>query len=449
MLGKKIIAKGVNSLLVLLLIMISYSLFPHDNELKDYIYSTIISFSVVTFLPIMTIGSSIGYSLFKLHSRQRNSLLLKYLIIYLCYSFPTQLAQLLIHDSLGLTIVIPFLVTTCALSIEALLLIFVSKGKYDCLDYLIGIEYNKLSYKTHSWTNGTLLLFLCFAFMCSFSVFASFDYSWKNQKVLLGDESRDYGQSIFFEWDKLYGLCTSIFVIKETTQDLCCPDDLESFIRGKDLFVWTVYISCNKYSINNLERRKTLAQEVAWSLLQNQIDTESIPDYYRLRFYYSNYTSPYSKETICYEYFLDSNTNSLSGGVDINAVIEYNELIHNNYSKLIMEVLNKTQSDSLLEQYTAGVAISLTPTIEDAIVYQSIEHLNEDEVIPSFPILSFEDVAPIISKTIDISFPRTVVDLGSLTMTPERMELESYRNKEMPYSFYYLTEKHILSSFRL
>lgn len=428
--------------------MISYSFFSHDNELKDYISATIISFSAISFIPIMTVGSSIGYMVFKLYPKQRAKLVLKYLLIYLCFSIPTQLAHGLFNERLGLTIVTSLSITICVLFVEALILIVGSKGKYDCLDYLLGIEYDSLPYISHPWLKGTLSLIPCFVFMVAFSVFADLNNTWQRTIATIKDENTSYGQDIYFEWDRLYGLCNSVFVIKETTQDIYLPSDFESFIRRKDYFVWTIYISCNKYSINNLERRITIAQEIAKSLYLNQFDSNSVPLFYRLRLYYSNYSTPFSKENICYEYFLDPKTHSLSGGVDISAILEYNRLIHKNYSTLIKEVLIKSQSDSLLDRYTSGKAINLTPEIEEGIIHQSITHLGKDAEIISFPILPFSAVMPLKKKTIGISFPRTSIDFVSLTMTSEKEELESYRGKNMPYSFYYLNEMNILSSFR-
>lgn len=448
MIWKRIAAKGINALLILLLIVLSYLLFPHQNEYKDYIAATLIAFSTIAFLPILTTNHSLGYSFFKLKSKQRVLLITKYLIIYLCFSIPTQYVQLIFNESISLVIEVACVATIFALSIESFIIILSSKGKYDCLDYLLGIEYNEDAYKKNSWLKGTLLLILCFVFTICFSFITEMNYSWQNISSKIRSENQTYGQEIYFEWDRLYGLCNSIFVIKGTTQDICLPSDIESFIREKDCKVWTVYISCNKHSINNLERRKAIVQEIAWSLRFNQIDALSLPECYRLILYYSNYTTPFSTEAIFCEYFLNRDITHLSGGVDINAVLEFNRLIHNNYSQLVQEVLINTQCDSLFNRYTSGSTIELTPDLENAIVHQCFTHIDPNTTPFAIPIISFEDVKPIHSYSVGFTFPRTIIDFSKISNTPEKLELETYRKKSMPFSFYYLNDKRILSSFK-
>lgn len=364
LLKKRILAIIVNSVLFISLTILFYFILGFSNQKIGEFNAGLIAFAIVYLCPSIANRSSIGYLFFNIKANSCCRLSLKYCISFVCFYIPGTLPMGLGVPEWGTTL-ISFLLSILLIVIPDILVLFITKGKCDIGDYLLGISYNGFIYP-----RKTLLCQIIALFPISLTIillpYVGSKLMWFNKSL---DRLQLVGNSTFSTGYFPEDIFTDIKVIlqNESRRDVIIFDNLNLFINSIETNVLNVYILVNNKIISNISKRRDLIVQLLKYIRLKYIWENEYPKQVRLLFLNIEYDFPFIENRRSYLYYYDWDSMALYGGCDIRLLCKNYQDICKTHESIVEKSIRACNNDSLLYAYKVGNKIELSNEVLDTL----------------------------------------------------------------------------------
>lgn len=410
---KRILASLTNFLLILLVVLIAYPVFNHfEIDFDDKTFYLII-FSIVYFIPIFYLKSTVGLKILKIEVDSSQKLFLKYFIYYLITAqylgaYCSMFSELFNFKRIGTTI----LSIQVALFLIHLIMFAFSGGKYNLLDFVFNIKH---AAKNYSRTNEKrLIIWLSFCYLVAFTAILADKYNIISFYKFLVSTNSSYNFTNYYPaevFDNYADVITEKFV--ESNKILIYSDTL-SLIQDKFLGQKTIYATINKEVFDNIAKRNELCKKLTnYSSVNDYInDRYGEVDQTKIVLSYIKPNTFVTSLSYTYFYYYDNKDAKgiVYGGIDLDSLIKSYKSYDETLLRTISNILNVDEENLKARIVKEGQLVFSNDEI--VIINASPEKF-------TFPFnlrpISFDSVRPL--GYLNFSFPKGDVSLEGIEIS--------------------------------
>jgi len=375
---KRTLATVINLGFFIVVVLIIYPLFNRFNISIESKYYYTVFFCISFLFPLIIFKNSIGHYILKIHNDNFRKLYIKYLIYFIIFSgVGGRIIGLIINifhsSSLSKnTHVLPSLYFFFTFILFTWILFYISRGKYNLVDYILRIVYDSKNYKR----NPVTILIIWFSYVYTIAVLAilSDQSKFKDTFSFFIEPTGSYFSTSFFPRDLFSNYSNYQIEKRERNNEIFTTSDYTSFYQDRYLNQKTIYALINKFTFeSDIERLKFCYYLESYSSINDIVNKifdfdfshDNDVDQTRIILIYNKPHTFFTKKSFVYEYYYDNKnpTYSIYGGVVLDSLIAFHKRQNNEYFKSYMESLAEAINitiDSLMARVDKNGIITYT-----------------------------------------------------------------------------------------